>query len=933
MNEQNRTSLSNDIHLLGDILGQVIRRQGGIKLFDLVERIRALTKARRGDSNGSEMNRYLKSLIAELSLGEADDAARAFTTYFDLINVAEDVQRARALRWRERNEHPLPIDRSIAAAIVRLKETGVDSWQMQNLINQLQIELVFTAHPTESKRRTILSKLRRVVQYLRQLEAYDLLPSEKLEITGRIEAEVTSLWLTDRSRTTNLDVTDEVRTTLYHFEQTIWQTIPHVYQALALALKQHYPDVLVPPQFLTFASWVGGDRDGNPNVTTKITAETLRLHRGLAARLHHQAVVELERSLSLSKRLADINDETEAALTAYQNNSSDDVARLLKRYPNELYRHLSAVLAADLDLVLQDDLVQERLLGQSISRPPPLKTQADLINVPNVLDACLRNGKAEAVAEAELKRLRTEANVFGLHVARLDIRQYSKEHTIVLDELLGKLDLCPNYADLSPAEQAALLTALLKSPAPALPSNDQLSELAQETLTLFHTLRRAMAIYGPELVGPYVISFSRTPADILTVLLFAYWAGLALHPSENEPNRPNLAIAPLFETRHDLRQAAQTMTDLFVHPAYEQHLSAMGNQQIVMIGYSDSNKDAGYLTGRWELYQAQEKLAQAAQKEKITLTFFHGRGGTIARGGGPINQAIRSYPFGTVNGRIRVTEQGEVIYNQYGHPTIARRHLEQVVHAVLLASTPQVLGRTKLNPEWRSILDELSATAYETYRKLIYETPGLLEYWRQATPIRELSQLRIGSRPSRRSTDADLGGLRAIPWVFSWMQSRYVLPSWYGLGLALESYAAADDERRAHLREMYKAWPFFKTAIDNAEISLGKADMGIAWLYASLVENEIIREQIFGQIETEYRRTCRQILYVTEQRELLENKPLLQRAIASRNPYVDPLNFIQINLLRQYRSLPDPEGKEGQELLKSIFLTINGIAAGLKNTG
>jgi len=457
--------------------------------------------------------------------------------------------------------------------------------------------------------------------------------------------------------------------------------------------------------------------------------------------------------------------------------------------------------------------------------------------------------------------------------------------------------------------------------------------LAQEILNLFRILQRAMTIYGPELIGPYIISFSRTPADILTVLLFAYWTGLALHPAEDDTNQPNLAIAPLFETRQDLRQAAETMTNLFAHPAYKRHLKAMDNQQIVMIGYSDSNKDAGYLTGRWELYQAQEKLAHCAQKEKISLTFFHGRGGTIARGGGPINQAILSYPPGTVNGRIRMTEQGEVIHNQYGHLTIAQRHLEQVVHAVLLASAPQSLSHTKLNPKWRTILDELSAMAYQAYRKLIYETPALLDYWRQATPIRELSQLRIGSRPSRRSTDADLGGLRAIPWVFSWMQSRHVLPDWYGLGLALESYVATDDERRTDLREMYKEWPFFQTMIDCAEISLGKADMGIARLYAELVEDESIREQIFGEIEAEYHRTCRQIISITEQHELLENKPVLHHAIASRNPYVDPLNFIQIRLLRQYRSLPDPECQEGEELLKTIFLTINGIAAGLKNTG
>jgi phosphoenolpyruvate carboxylase len=351
-----------------------------------------------------------------------------------------------------------------------------------------------------------------------------------------------------------------------------------------------------------------------------------------------------------------------------------------------------------------------------------------------------------------------------------------------------------------------------------------------------------------------------------------------------------------------------------------------------MIGYSDSNKDAGYLTGRWELYQAQEGLAQCARQHQIKMTFFHGRGGTIARGGGPLNRAIRAQPPDTINGRIRITEQGEVIYRQYGHPTIARRHLEQVVHAVLLTSAPQSVAKVKPQPAWRDAMNNLSDTAFKAYRTLVYETPALLEYWRQATPIRELSQLRIGSRPARRSSDADLGGLRAIPWVFSWMQSRHVLPGWYGLGSALKSYAT-DDEHRLLLKEMYQNWPFFQAVIDNAEISLGKADMGIARLYAGLVKDKAVRNEIFGLIESEYRRTCHQILDITGQHEILENHPVLKNSITSRNPYVDPLNFIQVSLLRQLRALSSPDDPEAEHLLKTIFLTINGVAAGLKNTG
>ena len=930
MKEYIQDQLSEDIHLLGDILGEVIRHQAGIELFDLEERIRALTKARRRNDD-LETNQYLDHLIVNLSPEQADTAARAFTTYFDLINVAEDVQRARALRRRESDQYPTPVNRSIAAAIAELRRMGVTEWDMQRLLDQMRITLVFTAHPTEAKRRTVLSKLRRMTQDLHRLEAHDLLPGERQEISDHIRAEVTSLWLTDRSRTASPLVTDEVRTTLYHFEAVIWKSIPQVYQALTTALAQHYPQVKAPARFLTFGSWVGGDRDGNPNVTTAVTAETLRLHRGLAVRSHHAAAHELERSLSLSTRLAKIDEETQKLLTRVEAELADRPAKLRHRYPNEPFRFHAAILAADLDAALKDEVVTHRLQGLPTPAPPRLRTRPDLVAPLDLLDTYLSESKARIVADAELKRFRFEANVFGLHAAELDIRQYSDEHTMVLQELLQQLAFCPNYSELSVSERTTLLSELLQLPPPALPPADQLSAATQETLVLLDTLRRTMSLYGPDGIGPYIVSMSRSPADVLAVLLLAYWTGLALQNADEE-RQPNLSIAPLFETRNDLRQAAQTMAFLFEHPAYAQHLAALERQQIVMIGYSDSNKDAGYLTARWELYQAQQALAQCAKTHDIALTFFHGRGGTIARGGGPINQAIRAQPPDTVNGRIRITEQGEVIYDEYGHPTIARRHLEQVVNAVLLASAPQSQAKVKPSPKWRTALEELSTTAYQAYRTLVYETPALLEYWRQATPIREISQLRIGSRPARRSSDADLGGLRAIPWVFSWMQSRHVLPGWYGLGSALESYATSD-KRHDRLKQMYEAWPFFRAVINNAEISLGKADMGIARLYATLVEDESVRDQIFGQIEAEFNRTCRQVLKITDQHQILENNPVLRHAIASRNPYVDPLNFIQVSLLRRRRALPDLESSAADDLLKTIFLTINGIAAGLKNTG
>ena len=920
--------LSEDIHLLGDLLGQVLRRQAGIELFDLEERIRALTKARRADEQGDpEADRYLQSLIDSLDLPEADAAARAFTSYFDLINVAEDVQRARALRGREHDVHPAPIPGSVGEAVAQLKDLGAGDWDMQALVDGLRIELVFTAHPTEAKRRSVLSKLRRIAGALTALERRDLLPGERSALIDGVRAEITSLWLTDRSRTAAPTVTDEVRTTLYHFEETIWEALPGVYRALADALAAHYPEVKPPKRFLTFGSWVGGDRDGNPNVTTAVTAEALRLHRGLAVRLHHAAAVRLERSLSLSDRLVDPDAGTRAALEAAAQAVSTEARRLLERYPNEPFRLLAAGLAAGLEAALNDPDVPARLLGREAPQTPGFRTRTDLTAPLKEIDRLLRAGRAGVIADFELRGPLYEAEAFGLHVARLDVRQYSDVHDAVLAELFRRLEIHTDYAGVPAPEKIALLSKLLEEPPEDLTA-EGLSEGALESLELFAVIRRAMEIYGPETIGAYIISFVQSAEDVLAVLLLAYWSGLALHGEGGSGDaKPSLPIAPLFETRDDLRRAPETMAALLAQPAYRRHLEALGGEQMVMIGYSDSNKDAGYLTGRWELYQAQEALSKWARAEGIRLTFFHGRGGTIARGGGPVDQAVRAMPPGSVDGRLRLTEQGEVIYHEYGHPAIARRHLEQVVHAVLLASAPTQASASRPDPAWSAALESLSAAAHGAYRGLVYETPALLEYWRRATPIREISRLRIGSRPARRSSDADLDGLRAIPWVFSWMQSRHVLPGWYGLGTAL---AGADP---AALREMYLGWPFFKAVVDHAEISIGKADMGIARLYAGLVEDETLREAIFDRIESEYDRTRDAILAVTGQRRILENNPVLRQAIASRNPYVDPLNFIQVSLLRRLRALPDPESPEGEALLKTIFLTINGIAAGLKNTG
>jgi phosphoenolpyruvate carboxylase len=918
-------SLSEDIHLLGDILGRVIRRQAGIEIFELEERIRALAKARRVDPE-LDLDGRLAEVVAGLSTAQAEQVARAFAAYFELINLAEEQHRVRVLREREREAYPRPLRESVAAAIDTLFQLGVDEYEMARLLDRLHIELVFTAHPTQAKRRTVLSKLRRIAAALNDLEVRDVLPAEREALVAQITSEVTALWVTNRSRTAKPTVTDEVRTGLYYFDTTLWDVLPQLYDGAEKALKRKYPALAMPERFLTFGSWVGGDRDGNPNVTADVTVETLRLHRGLALERHRAAARRLDRTLSVSADLVDID----PAFMEVLNNAaieSEHVAFLQERYPSEPFRLWAASLGADLAEASAGDMVA-RLKGEA-NPPLNIRSMADLREPLELMDETLRNLGMADLAATDLARMRAQAQVFGLHVGRLDLRQLSDYNTAVLDELLRKLGLHAGFAELDGAGRVSVLTDLLQQPAPDLNALAGLSPMAAETLLLFSILKRAVDFYGTELFGPYIVSMTRGPEDLLAPLLLAAWHGLSLQ--EDAPE--GLAFAPLFETRADLHNATGTMTALFAHPVYQRHLQRLDNEQTIMIGYSDSNKDAGYLAANWELYQAQEALAACCRTNGVMMTLFHGRGGTIARGGGPANRAILAQPPGSVDGRIRVTEQGEVIDERYGDPAVARRHLEQVVHAVLMASVPEhYAAQTRPLPEWRAAMDELAAVSYRAYRELIYETPELLIYWDQATPLHEISLMSIGSRPARRSAQATFDSLRAIPWGFSWMQSRHVLPGWYGVGHALAAYATTSG-RLQTLRDMYQEWPFFRVVIDNAQVSLAKADMGIARLYADLVQQEDIRQQIFGIITSAFDQSAAEILRVTGQHALLDNEPVLQRSVRQRNPYVDPLNFVQVSLLRRYRALPDQNSDEAQQLLQAIFLTINGIASGLKNTG
>ena len=902
--------LSSTIRYLGELLGQAIGEQESAALFETEERIRALAKARRaGDSTAAAQ---LAAQVRALDVDQARAVASAFTVYFDLANLAEEAQRVDALHAREREQYPAPIDESIGEAIATLKRRGVTSEQMAQLLRELHIELVLTAHPTEAKRRTILSKVQRISQQVHALFDSEPLPRERAKFSAAISAEITSLWLTHRARTRRPDVTDEVRTGLYFVDNILWDALPLIYADLDAALAQHYPDLVAPPRWLTLASWIGGDRDGNPNVTTAVTAESLRLHRGLAVERHRAELQDLARRLSLDVHRVPPPRELQIWLES-RHPLPTRVAYLETRYADEPYRLILSLLASDLEYASQDDMTA-RLLEDT-----PHTARLHFSDLAAPLDWIAR-AIPPRLAQDRLLKVRRQLDIFGLHAARLDMREDSTRLASALGEILRALNIAPDFENADDAKRTRVLLDLLAQPErPAsLANNPGVTESTAEIWAVFRLLARVHKVYGREMLGPFIISMTRGPADVLTVLLLARWAGCA----------EGLQIVPLFETLDDLATAPRVLADLFALEIYRAHLATSGDEQIVMIGYSDSNKDGGFLAANWALYQAQEAITRVCRDDEVKLTLFHGRGGTVARGGGPANRAIRAQPPGTVNGRFRVTEQGESIVARYSDPELAHRHLEQITSAVILASAPDARSSDEVRAEWRAAMTAMSSVARDIYRALVYETPGFIDFWRAATPLDEINHLSIGSRPaSRAGGDLQITRIRAISWVFSWMQSRFNLPSWYGLGTAL------NQQPLALLQEMYTAWHFFRALLDNTEMSLLKADMGIAALYAALAPERELAEKVLQQICAEYDLTRRAVLEITGHSELMEEDAVIQHSVHLRNPYVDPLNYIQVEMLKRLRALPDQNSDEADALREVIGVTINGIAAGLRNTG
>jgi phosphoenolpyruvate carboxylase len=910
-------ALSGEIKLLGRILGEVIVKLEGREIFDVEEKLRQLAKSSRAGNTAAEEE--LQEAVRQLSVGQAASMAMAFTVYFELVNLAEETHRVRLLRARRRAQYKdggTPMRESIGAALSELKERGVPAETVQQILDKLCIELVFTAHPTEAKRRTMLNKLQRLAQRLRNPEAH--LDDEVTGVVNprALEREITSLWLTDRSRSTRPEVADEVRTGLWYFDTTLWHTVPLLQDELERALASTYPTVKAPSRWIQFGSWMGGDRDGNPNVTPSVTAEALVLHRHLALDKFQESLRELARLLSISSRIDNISPELQRLLEKEE--AAEPHLRVLHaRYPEEPYRLLLSGLRARLIAADQSD--QRKLLLGNESDHEELRT-VDLAQVLDLIAESLTSHRSALLAEGELQTVRRQLALFGLSVARLDLRQHSSKHESALTEIFRKLHLTSDYAALSEDDRLALLLKVLALPPLAVPTTGFSAETS-DVLGSLRVAKRAIELYGSEAIGTYVISMTHDLSDVIEVLVLLHLVGVMLD------------IAPLFETLGDLEAAPAIMEQMFQCEPYRAHLRARHDHQTIMLGYSDSNKDCGYLTANWALFQAQETISAVCRKWQLGLTLFHGRGGSIARGGGPAAKAILAQPCGLYDAKIRVTEQGEVLSTRYHDPDLAFRIIEQMAYGVLLGAHAAQQKTESVPTAWREAMTEMSRLAYNAYFNLVHRDPEFIEFWRTSTPIEEISGLKLGSRPTFRKATKSVEDLRAIPWVFSWMQSRCVFPGWYGLGSALEQYAAKGPAEAELLRTMYKEWMFFKATIDNAQLTLLKADIKIAGHYASLVPDEAIRARVFDAIRAEFDRTRIAILSITGQQALLEREPVLSKSVQLRNPYIDPLNYIQVEMIRRLRALPDKTTPEADAIRDVIELTINGVSGGLKNTG
>ncbi|OBI73881.1 phosphoenolpyruvate carboxylase [Mycolicibacterium fortuitum] len=904
-----------DIRLLGAILGDTVREQNGDEVFDLVERARVESfRVRRSEIDRAE----LADLFSGIDIRYAIPVIRAFTHFALLANVAEDIHRERRRAVHVAAGEP-PQDSSLAATYLKLDQADLEAADVADALSGALVAPVITAHPTETRRRTVFDTQHRVTELMR-LRMHGLThTADGRDIEVELRRNILTLWQTALVRLSRLKISDEIETGLRYYPAAFFEVIPQVNAEVRNALQARWPghDLLEQP-ILRPGSWIGGDRDGNPNVD----AGVVRVATGRAAHVafaHYFAeITVLEEELSMSARLVRVSDELTALAEA-----CGEPARADEPYRRAL-RVIHGRLTATGRNILDEQPEHELDLGLDAYATPE-EFLADL----DTVDTSLRGHGSAVLADDRLSRLREAVRVFGFHLCGLDMRQNSEVHEQVVGELLAWAGVHPDYASLPEAKRVELLATEISTRRPLIGEGAELSELARKELDIVGAAARAVTVFGAQAVPNYIISMCESVSDLLEAAILLKEAGLldvsgAAHGEVYAP----VGIVPLFETIEDLQQGSSILEAALALPVYRSIVTARGQHQEVMLGYSDSNKDGGYLAANWALYRAELDLVEAARTTGIRLRLFHGRGGTVGRGGGPSYDAILAQPPGAVNGSLRITEQGEVIAAKYAEPRIAHRNLETLLAATLESTLLDVEGLgDEAGPAYQ-VLDELAALAQRAYSELVHETPGFVDYFKASTPVSEIGALNIGSRPSSRKPTTSIADLRAIPWVLAWSQSRVMLPGWYGTGTAFQQWIADDETRLAVLQDLYRRWPFFRTVLSNMAQVLAKSDMGLAARYSELVEDKELRARVFDKIVTEHTRTIEMYKLITGQDDLLADNPALARSVFNRFPYLEPLNHLQVELLRRYRG-----GDTDERVQRGILLTMSGLATALRNSG
>jgi phosphoenolpyruvate carboxylase len=918
--------LRDDVRLLGNILGDTIIRFDGQEVFSCVEKFRSLFK-RIHDSDDAAAKNELQQLISAIDADTATKVIKAFLTYFDLTNIAEQNHRRRRRAIAESHGSTKLQDGSLAEFFERL--SAQEAERVAKLLKDIDIQVVFTAHPTEITRRTVLMHQLELAGYLSKRDHPPLTRKESARIEKGLRSVVESLWLTDSIVYFKPAVMDEVRYGLYHFEHVVMDAVVDVHEDLQGHAEKNDDDC-EHNRFISFGSWIGGDRDGNPFVTPDVTRQTMAYHRSIILNRYLSRLEIIFGHLSQSDNWIQLSEEVRQSLVEDRIAMPEVERRIDGRYTFEPFRQ---------KLLFIQEKLRNTVSGanKAVAYNHPSELRHDL---QMQLDALLAAG-CDASLDS-LRRLIYSVDIFGFHLAKLDLRQHSARHRAALEEIVEVLDLIPGgYKNLSEPEKQAWLTGEISNKRPMLPADSRFSEATNETIEVFRTMTECQDKYGKAAVDTYIVSMTQDVSDLLTVLLFAKDAGL--YDLQFHPQR-KISVVPLFETIDDLRRAPSMLNSLLENAAYREYLQNMDNLQEIMIGYSDSGKDGGIVTSNWELYKAQKQLVEMGSKLGIKLRLFHGRGGTIGRGGGPTHAAILAQPPGTVAGRIKITEQGEVIASKYALHDIAVRNFDRLAAAVVETSVHNVEHQRQEfdREEWLSFMEDFSKLAFNAYRDLVYGDPTFVDFFQQTTPINELSQLRLGSRPTRRTQGSNsISDLRAIPWVFAWTQSRYMLPAWFGFGTAFQTITSEPANLQL-MQLMYRKWPFFKGLVTKIENALAVADFNIARYYADELVEESLRKRYFPRIEAAYQLSRDAVLAISQKQSLNEDVPYLKHSIELRNPYVDPLSYLQVRFLKELRARtagsencdkPDNSAGKRDMLLETVLMTINGVAEGLQNTG